>query len=283
MNSAMNLTDCERLEEPGYLSFAGEQLYYVIHRTPRPCRARVVLAGPFTTERSHRHISWTRWARFLARHDVEAIRFDYRGFGESTGRFEDMSFSSWYGDLVAFIRFFSKEGREAPLIIHGVGLGALLGYRAFVEDHGSALLMWLPPASGQQMLHEEMKLRLANDYVINPKRAKSREQYFAEINAGGCVEVEGFGWTRRLLDNIQEFIIPPNGPADPERPYHAAALDRMAAYMFGGIGKNPLHVPGQPKPMNLVNPDLSECFNSNLEWINSVLGRGQEYLGEHSC
>lgn len=283
LNFATNLTDCERLEEPGYLSFAGEHLYYVIHRTTSPCRAKVVLAGPFATERSHRHISWTRWARFLARHNVEAIRFDYRGVGESSGRFEDMSFSSWYADVVAFIRFFSNEGGEAPLIIHGVGLGALLGYRAFVEDHGSALLMWLPPASGQQMLHEELKLRLANDFVINPKLNKTREQYFAEINAGGCVEVEGFGWTRRLLDNIQEFSIPSTCPAIPERPCHTHTLDNMAAYMLGGIGKNPLRTPGQPKPMNLVSPDLSDCFNHNLEWINAVLGRELEYPGGQSC
>lgn len=270
--------ECEQLEEPGYLSFGGEQLYYVIHRTVSPCRARMVLAGPFATERPHRHISWTRWARFLARHNVEAIRFDYRGVGESTGRFEDMSFASWYDDLVAVIRFFAAKGSETPLIIHGLGLGALLGHRAFTENHGSALLMWLPPISGYQMLHEEMKLRLANDFVINPKNVKSREQYFAEINAGGTVEVEGYAWTDRLLDNIQEFSIPQmylTDSADSARPSYAPALDKMAAYMLGGIGTNPLRIPGQPKPMNLVNPDLSECFNNNLEWINSVLIPGR--------
>jgi hypothetical protein len=284
MNAAISLMDngntcCDHLEEPGYLRHEGEQLYYVIHRTAKPCRARVILAGPFATERSHRHISWTRWARFLAGKDIEVIRFDYRGVGESTGRFEDMSFESWYSDLVTFIRFPASENVEnaCPLILHGLGLGALLARRAFIRNHGSALLMWLPPASGQQMLYDEMKLRLANDFVLNSKLGKSREQYLDEIKAGGCIEVEGFPWTKRLFENIQEFGIPPLLPLAPERPHYIPSLDKMAAYMLGGVGTNPLRIPGQPKPMNLVNPDLSVCFNSNFEWINSVL------ITKHSC
>ena len=276
MNAAPSLVgiesgSCENLEEPGYLCLEEAQLYYVIHRTSCPRRARVVLAGPFATERSHRHISWTRWARFLARHNVEAVRFDYRGIGESTGRFEDMSFDSWYADLMACIRFLDNEDTGCPLIIHGIGLGALLGHRAFIEGNGCANLMWLPPASGQQLLYEHLRLRLANDLALNLKPAKSREQYFAEIGAGGSLEVEGFAWTRHLLDGVQKYCIPQDYPADPARPHYVPALDKVAAYMFGGIGANPMRVPGQPKPMNLVNPDMSDFFYTNLQWINSVL------------
>jgi hypothetical protein len=97
------------------------------------------------------------------------------------------------------------------------------------------------------------------------------------------VEVEGFPWTCRLLDNIEEFSIPPICPADPARPRYAPAPDKMAAYMLGGIGPNPLRIPGQPKPMNLVNPDLSDWYNRNLEWIDSVLRPAQSCLEGPSC
>lgn len=66
----------------------GARLYTVLHQA-KDRVARVLLAGRFASERYFAYHTWVRWARYLAERRIEALRFDYRGMGESTGVFED--------------------------------------------------------------------------------------------------------------------------------------------------------------------------------------------------
>jgi hypothetical protein len=65
------------LEQAGYLEFRGDHLYSVLHGVPNPV-ARVLLVGPFASERYFSYLPWVRWARYLADRRIEALRFDYR-------------------------------------------------------------------------------------------------------------------------------------------------------------------------------------------------------------
>ena len=79
------------LERAGYVESRGSQIYSVLHGVADPI-ARVLLVGPFASERFASYVPWVRWARYLASRRIEALRFDYRGVGESAGTFEDASF-----------------------------------------------------------------------------------------------------------------------------------------------------------------------------------------------
>src|ERR1043165_4811232 len=78
-------------EEPGYLSVGSDQLYYVHHRASGTKRGGVVIAPPFASERSDSYLTCVRWARQLAAIGFDALRFDYRGIGESTGDFRKLT------------------------------------------------------------------------------------------------------------------------------------------------------------------------------------------------
>ena len=260
----------EASEEPGYVEHRGQQLYYVLHPALGAPRAAVLLAGPFASERPHRYIPWVRWARALALSGFAALRFDYRGVGESTGRFEDMGFLDWQDDLCAAARLLGQRAPDVPLVLHGLGLGALLATRAFDGGVGDALLSWLAPVSGRALLSEQLKLRLANDMVLRPPERRGRDEYLAAIEAGETVEVEGYGWTRRLLEHADAFSITPDAPSDPRRPRHAPALDALATHVFGGVGPNPARDRSGGKAMRLVNPDLSVVFEQNLAWLRDL-------------
>ena len=97
-------------ERAGYFPVPGAHLYTVLHEVEAPV-ARVLLIGSFASERHTSYGPWLQWARYLAARRIEVLRFDYRGVGESTGEFSEMSFRSWVDDverLSAWLR--KREG-----------------------------------------------------------------------------------------------------------------------------------------------------------------------------
>jgi hypothetical protein len=54
--------DCTLLECAGYFTVSGAVLYTVLHEVPDPV-ARVLLVGPFASERHFSYHPWVRWAR----------------------------------------------------------------------------------------------------------------------------------------------------------------------------------------------------------------------------
>ena len=62
----LNLPIGKRLpEHAGYFEVPGAHLYTVLHEVKDPV-ARVLLVGPFASERHISYLPWVRWARYLA-------------------------------------------------------------------------------------------------------------------------------------------------------------------------------------------------------------------------
>ena len=75
-------------EHAGYFEVPGAHLYTVLHEVKDPI-ARVLLVGSFASQRHNSYLPWVRWARYLAANNIEVLRYDYRGIGESTGNFDE--------------------------------------------------------------------------------------------------------------------------------------------------------------------------------------------------
>src|ERR1700722_17632729 len=126
------------LEQAGYLESSGTHIYSVLHGVADPI-ARVLLVGPFASERFASYVAWVRWARYLASRRIEALRFDYRGVGESPGVFEEMGFESWNRDVDFLAGWLKSQSPGVPLILHGLELGALLASKTFAAGGGGGL------------------------------------------------------------------------------------------------------------------------------------------------
>ena len=257
-----------RLEQAGYLESSGAHLYTVLHGATDPV-ARVLLVGPFASERNFSYLPWVRWARFLAARRIETLRYDYRGVGESTGIFEELSITDWCEDVEFLAGWLRRRSPHVPLILHGLELGALLASETFVRGLGDALLMWAAPTNANEVLRTVLLRHIAADHAFRePAERKPVSDYIKQLEADWPLEVEGYKWEGTLWRDSFKLELPlGNGDGGTSawacgRPVRRVKLDKNAA---------PL-VKGSSLAYVLLNPDLSGLFADNVEWIAAHLG-----------
>ncbi len=229
-------------EQGAYLEVAGNHLYTVLHAASSPF-VRVLLVGAFAPERSATFLPLVRWARYLASRQVEVLRFDHRGVGESTGDFQDMSFSAWQEDVESLSQWFRSRGPSIPVLLHGLGLGALVAAKAFERGAGNGLLLWSPPANANAALRSSLK----NWWLIEnlkqiPEERKPLSHYTRTLDEGGALEINGYPWTSALWRDSLHFALPSwaaqekRSDQTDRRPIKVAMLGKEAVPLVrGGI------------------------------------------------
>jgi hypothetical protein len=262
-------------QRAGYFPVAGAHLYTVLHEVKDPV-ARVLLVGPFASERHNSYLPWVRWARYLAAENIEVLRYDYRGIGESTGVFEEMTFADWSQDVRLLHAWLADRAPQVPLLLHGVGVGAILAGRAFDGGLGDGLLLWSPPANANQALRATLMRWIGLEQIFKFGRdQKSASDYMRELEKGSPLEVDGYRWSPALWRDSINFTLP-----------GALASEESAAHAY----KRPIRIvklTGDASPLakggRVGHDDLKEftwLFAPNRDWViaaSSQSSRGITY------
>jgi len=248
-------------EQASYFTVPGAHLYTVLHQVEAPV-ARVLLIGPFASERHFSYRPWVRWARYLAERRIEVVRYDYRGVGESTGVFEEMSFENWSEDVRLLGAWIASRSPALPLILHGLEVGAILAGRSFHEGMGDALLLWSPPPSANKALRSSL-LHWAGLGQLNepPENRRTAGEYIRQLEQGSSIEVQGYHWSSRLWHDSFDFELP-------------AAMESEAT-SCAAYGKPVKVVKLGKEAAPLVGPhfgsddakDFSSLYSSNYDWV----------------
>jgi hypothetical protein len=262
IDSIADQTSSGPAERGGYFEVPGAHLYTVLHRVTKPM-ARVLLVGPFAAERHNSYIPWVLWARYLAERGIEVLRYDYRGIGESSGAFEEMSFTDWSEDVHLLGKWLNGRSPEVPLVLHGLGVGALLASRAFDGGVGEALLLWSPPESANQALRSAVVrwINVEQLFKYGDER-KPASAFIQELERGSSVEVEGYQFSGQLWQNSFLFDMPPamrdeaSARAEYKKPVRIIKLGREAA---------PLVKAGTVADDRAK--DFTWLFSENWQWI----------------
>jgi pimeloyl-ACP methyl ester carboxylesterase len=257
--------DCTLLECAGYFTVSGAVLYTVLHEVPDPV-ARVLLVGPFASERHFSYHPWVRWARYLAARGIEVLRYDYRGVGESTGGFEDMGFDHWSEDVGVLADWLSRRSQGVPLLLHGLEIGAILAARSFERGLGDALLLWSPPVHANQALRSSLMRWAGLEQLFeSAENRRSAADYIRQLEQGLSIEVAGYEWSSSLWRTSFDFQLPANLQDDGvayetfKRPVKVLKLGREAAPLVKPyVGYDEVK-------------DLSWLYASNFEWVAAAL------------
>ncbi len=267
--------DSGAAEHAFYQNVNGVNIFSVVHKARHP-QAQALLMGSHAIDRPLAYTAWRNWARYLADNGVDALRFDYRCIGESTGCFEKTGLPDWEEDAAELARRLQEQSPELPLFLIGLRFGGLLATRLFARGVGSAMLAWSPNASGRDVLNEALMLRIANDYVLHKIDSRKKpESYVDNLNNGGSVLIDGYLITSKLWVDSAGYTsaLPVLEAKAAERPYKVVRLGKKHSPLISGIGQwqalNPRarmgHVP--------LNPDFSEFFRENLSWIEATVAQ----------
>jgi hypothetical protein len=272
-----------------YLDLGGERIYSLTFRSATPA-AWVVLCGPFPSDRLYSLGAWTKWARYLAERDIAAVRFDYSGTGESTGRFEDQDFDKWLRDIEWLAAWAAGQAGGRPVILHGLGMGGLLAQHAFAAGRGDGLLMWSPPQQGLDVLKQGLMLRLSMDMLLfrMPDR-KSAKDYIQDLKSGGTVQIDGYSWSGALWTTGERLALdkayasPGEGVEEGSgRPWRHVVLDGSLSplvksqSMLRAMNPRAAIVPSAP-----LNRDFTGFFEPNAAWIRGS-AENQMIAGRHA-
>ncbi len=147
--------------------------------------AYALFAHCFTCSKDFKGVS--RISRALARQGIAVLRFDFTGLGQSEGNFEDTTFSSNVGDLVAAAEFMAWK-LEAPklLIGHSLGGAAILKAAQFIPS-AQAVTTIAAPSSPKHLLRH-----------LGPTTEKIDLEGAAVVHIGGRPVRIG----KKLLDDI---------------------------------------------------------------------------------
>ncbi len=112
-------------------------------QTPHPC---VMLLHGFTGHRGESHRIFVMMARLLAAAGIAALRFDFRGSGESEGTFDEMTPSGEIKDTVAAHAFLQQQPEidASRLGLLGLSMGGMVAALSVAQAPVKALCLWAP-------------------------------------------------------------------------------------------------------------------------------------------
>jgi dienelactone hydrolase len=164
----------------------GEELFGVLHLpqlTPAP---GVIMCHGFTGHKAETHRLFVKAARDFARHGIAALRFDFRGSGDSGGEFREMTVSREVEDAAAAMDYLVSRPEVDPGHVGVLGLslgGCVAACLAGREARVKALVLWAAVAH---------LARLADRLAL-------------EFGSSELLDMQGWDLGRCFLDDVERI------------------------------------------------------------------------------
>jgi len=274
-------------EHPFYFGPPGERMLGVLHRPPAQApqrNAAWLICAAFGEERSHSQRLQIEWARVLCQAGFWVLRFDYRGYGDSDGVFEDHVLEDHLSDIKAAVQQLERRTgvpcRGLSGMRMGATLAALTAVRGVVQD--PFLLLWEPVVDGHQYADELLRSVMARQMSRARSAPVTRDEMKENLAKGGTVVVEGHVLNQRVFEslcavNLLKSPRPGKGPvlvlhiANRLRKKAPPLMEQLCtAYAEGGsTAVEYAHLPLPWTETDERNVKPAVIFDPSLQWLES--------------
>ncbi len=175
---------------PVVFGTSGRPLLGFYHAPADPSTPRalaVVLCNPIGFESMSMHRTYRHLAERLSAQGIAALRFDYDGTGDSSGRSEDSGrVRAWLGSIKAALQEVRSRSGADKVALFGARFGGTLATLAATESGDvDALVVWAPVVSGRIHVRELRAYRMVKDRANPvPRRADGGEEVGGFVFSG---------------------------------------------------------------------------------------------------
>ncbi|MCC6661637.1 MAG: alpha/beta hydrolase [Phycisphaerales bacterium] len=215
----------------------------MIHAPAAAPRACVLLCGPIGGARERAHRTLVEVARALVNEGFGAMRFDFRGMGESGPGFERFTMTDWRADIAACAEHLRGLFPDSPVLLVGVQAGAVLASECFRDGVGDAAVFASPLVDGSAMLRDILRRQLMADMMAHPNSPRvQREEIVAALLRGAAYNIDGYFWTRGLWVDAAAHVLALPDPGE-ARPWWVAD--------FAGLSRTVMVADTEPHRVSL--------------------------------
>jgi pimeloyl-ACP methyl ester carboxylesterase len=153
----------------------------------------VVVCNAFGKEFEIARTQIAHFLRALAVRGVGAYRFDYLGYGDSEGEFEQATFSSMCADLEVAIEEAKRRCGVERIVVAGLRLGAVVALAVAARRRDAAgVVMWSPTLDPWEYFYDTLRQTVSMQAALFREVRLARDEIVENALAGRPSLVEGY-------------------------------------------------------------------------------------------
>jgi dipeptidyl aminopeptidase/acylaminoacyl peptidase len=235
-----------------------------------PSRCVVMLHG-YTGDRIGEHFVFVKAARELARNGMAALRFDFRGSGESEGDFKDVSVETEISDALRAIEVVREmpEIDEKKVALLGHSLGGCVAACIAEQTDAVSVALWAPTAFADYLVEKDGET-YKDPYIWLP------ENFRATVEKKGYVDMGGFRRGKAFFESIR-FYDPLSAIAEYSGP--VLLLHGSEDQTVSLINSQLLHENAKGRKLLVVVDGADHTFSTE-HWEEQVIGATVRWFAE---
>jgi uncharacterized protein len=185
----------------------GQKLYGMVHlpagNSRHPC---IAFLHGYTGNRIEDHCLFVKAARDLCEHGIACLRFDFRGSGESEGKFADVTVEGEISDALRAVEFLATLSSldMTRLGLIGLGLGGCVAACMAAKVKAKSLALWAPSAFVDYMVERGGRV-VKDPYAWLPANFKNAVKKQGHVDIGGFVRGKAYFESLKHVDPLREI------------------------------------------------------------------------------